>query len=95
MIEDDEEEAESESLHEEVNSGDFFCRFTPMQIDRFASAMLGEPPLCERWISRDGREAVLHGLRLRVAKRRQEDPPNMYVNDMVTRWKAKFEKTKK
>ena len=49
-IDDDEEELEPEP---EIDSNGFFCRFTPWQIDKMASHLLGEKPLCEKWISRD------------------------------------------
>ena len=88
------DDSEFEPPAEDIDSSAMFCRFSPMQIDRMASHLLGEPPLCERWISRDGKTAVLYGLRLKTAKRKQEDKPDQYVPNMVEKWIQRFQKTK-
>lgn len=62
------DEEEGEAPEEDIDSSEFFCRFTPMQIDLMASHLLGENPLCEKWISRDGKEAILYRLRLSYRK---------------------------
>jgi hypothetical protein len=58
------EDDEAPEPEEEVDSNEMFCRFTPWQLDKYASHLLGEEPLCEKWISRDGKQAILWGLRL-------------------------------
>ena len=89
-IDDDEEELEPEP---EIDSNGFFCRFTPWQIDKMASHLLGEKPLCEKWISRDGKEAILYPLRLSWTKKTElAERPKNTAKDVVDLWKTKFGK---
>lgn len=88
-----EDEEEGPELEPDIDSNEMFCRFTPWQIDKYASHLLGEKPLCERWISRDGKEAVLYPLRLSwTTKAALAEQAHQTVNDMVGEWKRKFQK---
>ena len=92
---DEDQFADDEVEAIEPSEGDtsmgLYSRFTPWELDRMASELLGERPLCERWISRDGKRALLWGLTLSRAK-----PEPGYKGatpaDLVELWKKKFQK---
>lgn len=88
------DDEDGETPEEDIDSNEFFCRFTPWQLDKYASHLLGEKPLCERWISRDGKDALLYPLRL--SWRRMPGQSGREFGERVNladQWKKTFQKT--
>lgn len=93
-----EEPSEHETIH--LRPDELFCRFTPTRIDEMATYWLGEPPLCERWISCDGKQAILRTLNFKfseIARKQsgESEQKQEITRDLVALWNERFQRKRK